>query len=52
MPMDAITSSGKPAVNFKYNLSQIPFLCVYSIYYKSLLDLKKNKTIASLKKKY
>lgn len=34
-------NSGEPEVNFKYSLSQIPFLCVYSVYYKSLWDLKK-----------
>lgn len=44
MPVDEITNSGEPAVNFKYSLNQIPFLCVYSVCYKSPWDLKKKSS--------
>lgn len=48
MPVDEITNSGEPEFNFKHSLSQIPFLCVYSVYYKSPWDLKKNLPLKNI----
>lgn len=51
MPVDEITNSGEPEFNFKHSLSQIPFLCVYSVYYKSPWKKKLKKKSLRLKKK-